>query len=75
MTPVDPANTTSNGWNEWSRHVLAELKRLSTAVENLEQGRLADREDIGKLIVKSGLTGLLGGVIPALGVLIYFLVK
>ena len=29
-------NKTANGWNEWSRHVLAELERLSDCYEKLE---------------------------------------
>jgi hypothetical protein len=32
-----PTDTdTRNGWNEWSRHVLAELKRLSSCYESLD---------------------------------------
>ena len=26
-----------NGWNEWSRHVLAEMKRLNDCIERIEQ--------------------------------------
>lgn len=76
-----------NGWNEWSRHVLAELQRLHGTIENLEDKIeiLKDdftknfndelrkiQVDIAMLQVKSGIWGLLGGLIP---VLIYLVLE
>ncbi len=81
-----------NGWNEWSRHVLAELQRLHGTIENLEDKIEVVRDDfsrkvetlkdeftknfneelrkiqvdIAMLQVKSGVWGLVGGLIPIL---------
>jgi adenosine/AMP kinase len=51
-------------WNNWRVHVLAELKRandnftlLATAVSNLHV-------ETAKLQVKSGVWGVIGGMIP-----------
>lgn len=67
-----------NGWNEWSRHVLAELKRLSDAQEkNQEKSEACFSElkvEIARLKVQSGVWGLMGGAIPvAIGLLVYFI--
>ena len=67
-----------NGWNEWSRHVLAELKRLSDGQDKYQEKTDAAfldlKVEIAKLKVKSGLWGLAGGAIPvAVGFLAYFL--
>ena len=73
-----PSSADTNGWNEWSRFVLSELKRHNRM---LEDGRkeAADRHakvmaEIAALKVKAGVVGLAGGMIPAVVVLIYFLV-
>lgn len=70
-----------NGWNEWSRHVLAELQRLHGTIENLEDKIEVLKDDFTKnfneelrkvqvdiamLQVKSGVWGLVGGLIPVL---------
>ena len=71
-----------NGWSEWSKYVLQELKRLNDCYESLnkkmdeickgvEKKIQKNREDIIVLKLKAGLWGLLGGAIPiviALGV-------
>lgn len=67
-----------NGWNEWSRHVLAELKRLSDGQDRYqEKTDLAFMElkvEIAKLKVKSGIWGLMGGAIPVgIGLLVWLL--
>jgi len=66
----------TNGWNEYSRLVLAELKRLNEGQEHIIDGRVKDRRDIeeelrqihielARLQVKAGLWGAMAGVIPA----------
>jgi len=35
-----------NGWGEWSRHVLLELKRLNTAIENMVSKTTDNENDI-----------------------------
>jgi hypothetical protein len=80
MNPPDslPGATTSNGWNEWSRYVLSELKRLNLVVEELRKevatGNSDTKSAIATLNAKSGLVGFIGGMVPAIVVLIYFLV-
>ena len=65
----------NNGWNEWSRHVLAELHRLNDCIEAIPKSfnlkvdyiNLALKRieiDIAKLQVKSGVWGAIGGMIP-----------
>jgi hypothetical protein len=59
-----------NGWNEWSRHVLAELKRLDDN-QNQMNKNLADMQtDIKVLFVRISITatiaGIIGGLIPVL---------
>ena len=36
--PDDNKNT--NGWNEWSRHVLKELERLNVSIENVKDVKI-----------------------------------
>lgn len=63
-----------NGWNEWSRHVLAELKRLSEGDEALKCKLSSIEVEVAKLNVKAGLWGALGGAIPVgIGLLISLL--
>lgn len=73
-----PTVDKSNGWNEWSRFVLSELKRLSQEVSDLRKevssGHSQTQVAIASLQAKSGLVGFLGGLVPAIAVLIYFLV-
>ena len=38
------SETTSNGWNEWSKHVLLELNRLNTLYSQLTDA-LQERND------------------------------
>jgi hypothetical protein len=38
-----------NGWNEWSRHVLAELERLNTNFEVLNTRSIETQKEIGDI--------------------------
>lgn len=38
-----------NGWGEWSRHVLMELKRLNTSIENMTSRTTESEQDIAIL--------------------------
>ena len=77
-----------NSWNEWSRHVLAELQRLNDQyadtedhiellkrtfmdkVDSIKDSLHAEAQtlhvEIAMLKVKSGVWGLLGGLVPVL---------
>jgi len=54
-----------NGWNEWSRHVLAELIRLNDCYEELNKNLGKIQVDIGMLQVKAGMWGAVGGILTA----------
>lgn len=63
-----------NGWNEWSRHVLAELERLNNCYESIKKDVSELRSEnlsklkveIAKLKVRAGVWGVMGGAIPIL---------
>lgn len=63
-----------NGWNEWSRHVLAELKRLTMEVGKLDKSMQSDkiellknieriRSDIQLLKFQASMWGMIAGFI------------
>jgi hypothetical protein len=69
-----------NGWNEWSRHVLAELERLSDAIESLDksfnEANLINVKDITELKVKAAILGACAGAVPGilLALIMYFVI-
>lgn len=60
-----------NGWKEWKNHVLSELQRLEPIQTDITDIKVA----IGKLKVKSGIWGAIGGIIPLMGVIVYLVAK
>jgi len=63
-----------DGWNEWSRHVLSELERLNTCYERLAEQQNRICVEIARLQVKAGVWGFAAGLLPALGVFLWWLV-
>jgi len=59
-----PKDDGSNGWNEWSRHVLAELRRLNDWCERLTETQQKILTEIATLKVKAGVWGAIAGLIP-----------
>jgi hypothetical protein len=55
-----------DGWNEYSKMVLHELKRLNAGLEKLEEGQRQIEKDIIKLQAKATIWGSVGGFIIAL---------
>lgn len=61
-------------WQEWSRHVLAELKRLNDTIQAVDDkiDKLKDEQvsplkiELAMLKVKSGFWGMIGGAIPVI---------
>lgn len=53
-----------NGWEEWGRHVLVELRRLNECVKELDRKQDKIREEIAELRIKAGMLGLIAGAIP-----------
>jgi hypothetical protein len=70
---------TVNGWNEWSRHVLAELKRHDELLIGIAKDVTEIRLRIERLDtafnIKSGVWGLLGALIPAIGIILFEVLK
>jgi len=63
-------NPTSNGWNEWGKHVLAELERNQNDHASMFQRLTLIQTEIATLKVKSGLWGAAAGAIPGIVALI-----
>ena len=76
----------ANGWLQWGKHVLEELKRLSDNCDST-QSELADykvshaeehadiKADIRELQVKAAAWGALAGAIPAAIAIVWNIVK
>ena len=64
-----------NGWNEWSKHVLAELKRLSEWNETMANTQQDILIQISALKVKAGVWGIFGGGIAVLIGLAVWMIK
>ena len=70
-------------WAQWRAHVLQELKRLSEGISSVDSkidvmhtndiGQL--KADIAVLQFKSGVWGFLAGAVPAVGVILYEVMK
>lgn len=59
-----------NGWDEWGRHVLTELKRIGCAVEKQSEEHSELKVELARLQVKSGVWGALAGIVVVLSVLL-----
>ena len=73
----------TNGWNEWSKHVLLELERLNICYNEIHKD-VADimieiaslkTEDKLKQRFHSSIWGLIGAIIPTLIMVIFLLSK
>ena len=66
-------------WNEWARHIIEELKRFDIEIDKIKEDLFTIDKRLVKveteLKLKSGIWGLLGGVIPAAILLIVYVVK
>jgi hypothetical protein len=68
-----------NGWIAWRHHILLELTRYNTELialrSDLHVERALTAKEIASLKAKSGIAGAIGGLLPAMGIFIYFIVK
>jgi hypothetical protein len=73
------SDNNGDSWKEWSNFVLKELERLNDKLEKIETVQGEIKVSLATLQtsfnIKSGIWGALAGLIPAIGVLIYTLVK
>lgn len=70
-----PDPKVTNGWNEWAKHVLAELVRLNDCYEGLRRDMGDLKAEVAGLQVKSGVWGLVGGLIPAVLAIAYIIMS
>lgn len=64
-----------NGWAEWSKHVLAELKRLNGCYEKLDKKLNVLVTEVAMLKIKAGVWGILGGAMTVALLLVVNSVK
>ena len=69
-----PSNP-DNGWREWSRYVLQELKEHNKVQEAILRDITSIRVELAGLQVKAGVWGVLGGMVPILIGLALWLLK
>ena len=74
----------TNDWDVWQNHVLAELERLNASLIKLEDSNSTDHEDIKATIgnirteitvlkIKASWWGAIAGAIPGVGFLLVLL--
>ena len=84
MTPQP--NRLTNGWTEWSKHVLKKLEELEKHDKDTQDAIDLFKNEINKILteikvevamlkVKSGIWGLIGGLIPVAIAIVYILLK
>jgi hypothetical protein len=56
--------SSGNGWDQWQKHVLAELARQQDCLVRIERWQRKMALDVAMLKVKSGIWGAMGGLIP-----------
>ena len=75
-----------HGWNEYQKLVMSELERLDRSIKGNSKGnddahdkitkQLQEiRIDITKLQMKAGVWGLMGGLIPTISVILFWIAK
>jgi hypothetical protein len=67
--------TDQESWDNWRAHVLSEIKRMNQNAQTIHNDVLGLRVDIETLKVKSGIWGLLGGMIPVIVLIVLEKIK
>lgn len=62
--------TELESWDNWREHILAEIKRGNDNIILLTNAITGINVEIAKLQVKSGIWGVMGGMIPVCIVLV-----
>ena len=65
----------SNGWQENKLYIKSMLKDLKKDIESIENKITEIKVDIAGLKVKSGVWGVMGGLIPALMMILYLIFR
>ena len=69
------ADDKENGWNEYEKLVLAELKRLGDGQDKMIVDVGKNRVEIATLKVKAGIWGAIAGLVPGSAALIVIAIK
>lgn len=64
-----------NGWEEYQKLVIDKLENHAQQLKDIHADLVKIHEDIASLKVKSGVWGLVGGLIPSVIVIAAWLVK
>lgn len=75
MSPIHLQADTTNGWTEWSRHVLKTLEDQSIDIKEIRDTIGDIKIDIATLKVKSGVWGAIGGLIPVLIAILFWVME
>jgi len=75
MNMPEGKSPSDNGWDEWGKHVLWELKRLSDCYCGLQDTVNGMKNELSVLKVQAGIWGALAGAIPAALAVLYILLK
>lgn len=65
----------TNGWDKWGTHIKLELERFESAINNMSEKIENLHIDVSALKIKAGVWGLIGGLIPALIMVLIVLLK
>ena len=65
----------NDDWESWSKYVLKEVERLNDCYDGLSKEIVKIGKDIVGLKVKSGMWGVIGGMIPICVALLIWLAR
>lgn len=71
----DGSGWQGNGWTQYQKLVLAELERHSDTLESLEKHLNRVEIEIATLKIRASIWGALGASIPAIGIVLFELLK
>ena len=64
-----------NGWTKWENHVLLQLKANREEHGIILKEIVQIGKDVSTLKVKAGVWGLVGGMIPTIGLLLFVVLR
>lgn len=65
----------NNGWRENKVYIKNELKNLKADVKDIKESLSDIKVDIAGLKVKASIWGLMGGMIPVIIMIFYFIIR
>ena len=75
MTEPTAPTKDSGGWSKKELHVMSSLARIEEGQAVLHDDVKQLRTEVAKLQVKSGILGLVGGMIPMTGAALYLVLS